>query len=117
MARVKSKAAIRHKKVKAQAKGYHAARRKRFKSAKEAVMHAGAYAYHGRKLKKRDLRTLWSIRISAAVKKLGHSYSKFIGILKKDKIILDRKVLSDIAVKNPDVFEKIVKFTSFTSKK
>jgi large subunit ribosomal protein L20 len=108
MTRVKSKAIIRHRKVKKLAKGYHAARSRRFKQAKEAVMHAGQYAYIGRKLRKRDLRRLWVVRLSAAVKKLGTSYSKFIANLKKEKIELDRKILSDIAVKNPEVFEKIV---------
>jgi len=108
MARVKSKAAIKHRKVLNLAKGFHSARRRRFKVANEAVMHAGAYAFHGRKLKKRDLRSLWIVRLSAAAKSLGTSYSKLISNLKKNKVELDRKVLSDIAAKNPTVFEKIV---------
>lgn len=108
MARVKSKAAIKHRKVLKLAKGYHSARRRRYKVAHEAVMHAGAYAYHGRKLKKRDLRSLWIVRLSAASKLLGTSYSRLINDLKKSKIELDRKILSDIAAKNPTVFEKIV---------
>lgn len=112
MTRVKSKASIKHRKIKKLARGYHSARRKRIKTAKEAILHAGAYAFHGRKLKKRDLRSLWIVRISAAVKELGLSYSKFIDGLKKNKIEIDRKVLSDIAVKNPSVFEKIVKSLS-----
>lgn len=117
MTRVKSKAIIRHRKVRALAKGFHAARRRRFKSANEAVMHAGKYAYVGRKLRKRDLRSLWIIRLSAASKSLGVSYSKLIAALKKEKVEIDRKVLSDIAIKNPNVFEKLVKEFSFTSKK
>lgn len=108
MTRIKSKAAIKHRKIRSLAKGYHAARSRRFKSANEAVMHAGAYAFHGRKLKKRDLRSLWIIRLSAAAKELGTSYSKMIANLKKSKIELDRKVLSEIAAKNPEVFKKIV---------
>lgn len=108
MARVKSKSAIRHRKVRALAKGYHAARRRRYGAAHEAVMHAGAYAFHGRKLKKRDLRSLWITRLGAAAKSLGTSYSKLMAALKNSKIELDRKVLSDIAAKNPGVFEKIV---------
>jgi len=108
MTRVKSKAAIKHRKVLKLAKGYHAARRKRFKQANEAVMHASQYAYIGRKLRKRDLRSLWIVRISAAAKSLGLSYSKLIAGLKANKIELDRKVLSDIAVRNMPVFEKIV---------
>lgn len=115
MARVKSKAIIKHRKIRKLAKGYHAARSRRFKAANEAVMHAGAYAFHGRKLKKRDLRSLWIVRLSAAAKSLGTSYSKLISSLKTAKIELDRKVLSDIAAKNPTVFEKIVE--SFTPKK
>ncbi len=115
MARIKSKAAIKHRKVLKQAKGFHAARSRRYKTAHEAVMHAGAYAFHGRKLKKRDLRSLWIVRLSAAAKSLGTSYSKLINNLKKEKIELDRKVLSDIAAKNPTVFEKIV--TSFKTSK
>ena len=114
MTRVKSKAIIKHRKVRALAKGYHAARSRRFKSANEAVMHAGQYAYHGRKLKKRDLRSLWIVRISAIAKQLGTSYSKVIDDLKKEKIEIDRKILSQLAVKNPDVVKKI--FESFTSK-
>jgi|SRR3989344_902271 len=109
MARVKSKASIKHRKIKALAKGFHAARRRRFKQAKEAVMHAGQYAYIGRKLRKRDLRSIWIVRLSAVAKSLGTSYSKLIASLKKNKIELDRKILSDIAVKNPTVFEKIIK--------
>ncbi|HCR35744.1 50S ribosomal protein L20 [Candidatus Woesebacteria bacterium GWC2_33_12] len=109
MTRVKSKAAIKHRKVLKLAKGYHSARRRRFKQAKEAVMHAGQYAYIGRKLRKRDLRSIWIVRLSATAKQLGTSYSKLIANLKKEKIELDRKILSDIAVKYPEVFEKIVK--------
>ncbi len=94
------------------AKGFRQARSRRIQTAKEAVVHAGAYAYHGRKLKKRDLRSLWIVRLSAAVKSLGFSYSKFIAALKKEKIDLDRKILSDIAIKYPETFKKIVKETS-----
>jgi len=108
MARVKSLASKRHKKIKALAKGFHAARRKRVHAAHEAVMHAGAYAYHGRKLKKRDLRSLWITRLSAAAKLNGTSYSKFIDALKKASIELDRKVLSHVAATDPKVFEQIV---------
>lgn len=108
MTRVKSKAIIKHRKVRALAKGYHAARSRRFKSANEAVMHAGQYAYHGRKLKKRDLRSLWIVRISASCKKLGLSYSKFVDGLKKNKIEIDRKILSELAVKHSESFKAIV---------
>ncbi|MBL7036802.1 50S ribosomal protein L20 [Candidatus Microgenomates bacterium] len=116
MARVKSLAAKKHKKIKKLAKGFVAARRKRFGAANEAVMHAGAYAYHGRKLKKRDLRSLWIVRLSAAAKANGTSYSRFIKALKEAKIEMDRKVLSHIAATDSATFSKIVaKTKKFTS--
>ncbi|QQG41360.1 MAG: 50S ribosomal protein L20 [Candidatus Woesebacteria bacterium] len=111
--RVKSVSARRHRKILARAKGFRQARNQRIQVAKEAVVHAGAYAYAGRKLKKRDLRGLWIIRISAAVKKLGVSYSKFIAGLKKEKIEIDRKILSDIAIHDMETFKKVVKEAGF----
>jgi large subunit ribosomal protein L20 len=120
--RVKSISARRHRKILARAKGFKQARSKRIQVAKEALVHAGAYAYHGRKLKKRDLRTLWISRINAGVKMEGVSYSRFIDALKKEKIELDRKILSEIAALDPETFEKIVlasgvaKKAGFTSK-
>lgn len=98
----------RHKKVLKLAKGYWMSRHKQFKKAKEAVLHAGAYAYTGRKDKKGDFRKLWIIRINAAVRPAGLSYSQFINKLKKKKIDLDRKILAKLAVEYPVVFEKIV---------
>lgn len=115
--RVKSVSAIRHRKMLSRARGYKQARSKRIQVAKEALLHAGAYAYHGRKLKKRDLRSLWIARINAAVRGEGISYSKFILALKKAKIEIDRKILADIAVSEPETFTKIVKETSFTDSK
>lgn len=112
--RVKSVSAIRHRKILTKAKGYKQARSGRIQVAKEAVLHAGAYSYHGRKLKKRDLRRLWITRINAGVKALGTSYSKFIAGLKKEKIEIDRKILSDIAVKDIKTFEKIAKEAGFS---
>lgn len=112
--RVKSVSAIRHRKILARAKGYRQARHSRIQVAKEAVLHAGAYAYHGRKRKKRDLKTLWISRINAGVKGLGISYSKFIAGLKKEKIEIDRKILSDIAVSDLETFKKIVKDAGLT---
>jgi large subunit ribosomal protein L20 len=106
--RVKSVSAIRHRKLLARAKGYKQARHSRYQVAKEAVLHAGAYAYMGRKLKKRDLRTLWISRINAGVKGVGVSYSRFIAGLKKEKIEIDRKILSDIAVHDLETFKKVV---------
>lgn len=113
--RIKSVSAKKHRKILKKAKGFRQARSRRVKVAKEAVLHAGAYAYHGRKLKKRDLRRLWITRLSAAVRSLGINYSKFIAGLKKEKIEIDRKILSEIAVKDPEVFKKIVKEAGFSS--
>src|SRR5216684_395052 len=108
MARVKSPAQIKHRKLRKLTKGFSNARRKRVKPGKEAVVHAGQYAYIGRKLRKRDLRSLWIIRLNAAVRTHGLSYSKFIAGLKKEKIELDRKILSEIAIKDPESFRQIV---------
>lgn len=109
MARVKSTASRKHRKILARAKGFRQARRRRIQTAKEALLHAGQYAYEGRKLKKRDLRALWITRLNAAVREEGLSYSKFINLLKKTKVELDRKILSEIAAKDPGTFKRIVK--------
>lgn len=108
MTRVKSTSSRRHRKVLEAAKGFKQSRRRRYRVAQEAVLHAGTYAYAGRKNKKRDLRSLWITRIGAAVKEEGLSYSKFIASLKKAQIDLDRKILSDIAANDPQTFTKIV---------
>jgi large subunit ribosomal protein L20 len=112
--RVKSVSAIRHRKILARAKGFKQARSKRIQTAKEALVHAGAYAYHGRKLKKRNLRSIWITRINAAVKAVGVSYSRFIAGLVKENIEIDRKILSDIATRDPETFKSIVKEAGFT---
>ena len=83
-------------------------RHKQFKKAKEAVLHAGQYAYVGRKRRKRDFRTLWIIRLNGAVREMGLTYSKFINMLAVKKVGLDRKILSQIAIEYPEVFKKIV---------
>jgi len=98
----------RHKKVLKLAKGYWMTRHKQFKKAKEAVLHAGEYAFKGRKLRKRDFRQLWIIRMNAALRNLGTKYSVFIKKLKDNKIELDRKILSQLAVEQPEVFKKVV---------
>ena len=108
MPRTRSKSAIRHRKVKKAAKGYKHSARRRVKTAKEALLHAGHYAYVGRKLRKRDLRRLWIVRLNAAAREHGISYSKFIARLKKEKIEVDRKILSDIAINDPNTFKEIV---------
>jgi large subunit ribosomal protein L20 len=108
MARVKSIAQRRHRKIKELTKGFGQARRRRIKAGKEAVLHAGQYAYIGRKDRKRDLRKLWIIRLNAAAREHGLSYNQLISGLKKEKIELDRKILSDIAISDPSTFSKIV---------
>ncbi|MDD5469247.1 MAG: 50S ribosomal protein L20 [Candidatus Peribacteraceae bacterium] len=98
----------RHKKIRALAKGYRGMRRTTFKKANEAVMKAGQHAYRDRRRKKRTFRALWIIRLNAAVRAAGISYSQFIKQLKAKQIGLDRKVLSELAIHEPKVFEKIV---------
>lgn len=98
----------KHNKLFNQTKGFTGTKGRLTKDAKEALLHAGAYAYHGRKLGKRDNRALWITRISEATKKEGISYSKFINGLKKAKIELDRKILSELVVNEPEAFSKIV---------
>lgn len=110
MVRVKGGITTRrkHKKVLKMAKGYWMTRHKQIKKAKEAILHAGEYAFAGRKNRKRDFRTLWIIRLNAAVRSLGLTYSSFVSLLKEKKIELDRKVLAQIAVEHPQVFKRIV---------
>ena len=98
----------RRKSVIKKAKGYLGARSKKYTAAKEALLKAGVYAYRDRRAKKRTFRRLWQIRLNAAIRKFGLSYSKFINALKLSKIEIDRKVLSDLAMNDPAVFEKIV---------
>jgi large subunit ribosomal protein L20 len=109
MARVKRgvTARRRHKKILAKAKGYYNARRKVFRVAKQAVTKAAQYAYIGRKNKKRDFRSLWIVRINAAARMYGLSYSRLINGLKKAEIAMDRKVLADLAVHDIAAFGKI----------
>lgn len=99
----------KHKKILKLAKGYQMTRSKLIKRAKEAVLRAGEHAFAGRKNRKRDFRRLWITRISQAVKKEGLSYSKFIKALKEKNIELDRKILADLVVNEPEAFQKIVK--------
>jgi large subunit ribosomal protein L20 len=89
------------------AKGQYGAKSKLFRTATESVDKGQAYAYTGRRLRKRDFRSLWVARINAAVRAHGLTYSRFINALKKANILLDRKVLSDMAIKDPAGFEKL----------
>ena len=109
MARVKRgvTARARHKKVLKLAKGYFNARRKVFRVAKQAVTKAAQYAYIGRKQRKRQFRSLWIVRINAAARMYGLSYSRFMNGLLKANIKLDRKALADIAVHDIAAFGKI----------
>ena len=108
MARVKSTASRKHREMLSRARGFKQARRTRIQTAKEALLHAGQYAYEGRKLRKRDLRGLWIMRLNAAVREQGLSYSKFISLLKKAKVEIDRKILADIAATDLPTFKQIV---------
>ena len=109
MARVKRgvTARARHKKVIHAAKGYYAARRKVYRVAKQAVTKAAQYAYIGRKQRKRQFRSLWIVRINAAARMYGLSYSRFMNGLLKAGIKLDRKALADIAIHDIAAFGKI----------
>ena len=109
MPRVKcaGNAHARRKKVKAKAKGYYGARSRAFRVAKQAVIKAGQYAYRDRRQRKRQFRALWIIRINAAARRFGLSYSRFMNGLAKQGIELDRKVLADLAVNDPEGFGKL----------
>lgn len=100
MARVKRgvTAHARHKKVLDEAKGYYGARRKVYRVAKQAVIKAGQYAYRDRRQRKRQFRRLWIVRINAAAREFGLSYSRFMDGLSKAEVQVDRKVLADLAV-------------------
>ncbi|HIC38890.1 MAG TPA: 50S ribosomal protein L20 [Candidatus Marinimicrobia bacterium] len=98
----------RHRKVIKQAKGYYGARSRNFKAAKDAVWKAGQYAYRDRRQRKRFFRRLWIIRINAAVRQHGLTYSAFIAGLKEKEIELDRKILADMAMNNPTSFAELV---------
>ena len=109
MARVKSARTTRarHKKVLKQAKGYYGAKHYRFRNANQAVLKSLAYAYVGRKDKKRNFRKLWIARINAAARMNGTTYSKMIAGLKKANVTINRKMLSEIAINDPKSFKEI----------
>ena len=110
MARIKGAVTTRkrHKRILKLAKGYRGAKSKQFRTAKEAVMKSLAYAYVGRKQKKRNFRQLWIARISAQAKMNGMNYSTFMNGLKKAGIEMNRKMLSEIAIADPAAFTKLV---------
>ncbi len=111
MARVKrgTNARRRHKKVLKQAKGFHLGRKNIFRLANQALLKSKQNQFKGRKNKKRDFRKLWIIRINAGLKPFEITYSKFINLLTKNNIELDRKILAQLAAEYPSEFEKIVK--------
>ncbi|ERT65052.1 MULTISPECIES: 50S ribosomal protein L20 [Peptoniphilus] len=98
----------RHKKILKQAKGYFGAKSKLFRPANQAVMKSLNYQFFGRKQRKRDFRQLWITRINAACRQNGMSYSKFIAGLKKHEVEINRKMLSEIAINDPQGFAKLV---------
>lgn len=99
----------RRKNILAQTKGYRFDRKSKERVAKEAIKHAGSYAFKHRRAKKREFRQLFTLRINAGVRPLGLSYSKFIDALKKKNVALDRKSLATLAKDHPETFERLVK--------
>ncbi len=110
MARIKGavKTRARRKKVLKLAKGYRGAKSKLYRTANQAVMKSLAYAYRDRKAKKREFRQLWIARINAAARQNGISYSQFMNGLKKNNININRKMLSEIAISDPEAFTQLV---------
>lgn len=107
MSRVKRGGTSQHKKILKKAKGYYGARSRVFRVAKQAVIKAGQYAYRDRRNRKRDMRQLWIARINAAARLYGMSYSRFMHGLKLAGIEVDRKVLSDMAIFNTEIFSEL----------
>jgi len=114
MSRVKTGTVRRtkHKKILASTKGYRGAKHRLLKSAKEAALHAGEYAFSGRKQKKRQKRRLWITQINNLLSEKGLSYNIFINNLNKAEIQIDRKILSDLASNDPQVFDQILQKTT-----
>jgi len=110
MPRVKRgfKARRRRKKILKAAKGYRGGHSKQFRTADTAVSRAGMYAYRDRRTRKREFRSLWIVRINAAAREHGLSYSRFIGGLQRAGVLLDRKVIADMAVHDPAAFSQLV---------
>lgn len=98
----------RHKKVLKRAKGFWGLRSKSVRKAKETLLNGAMRSFHDRKRRKRDFRSLWIVRINAAVRQHGMSYSKFMNGLKRAGVELDRKILADLAVRNPEAFAQLV---------
>ena len=114
MSRVKRGSIPRRRKnrVFEQAEGFRGGRKSRFREAIKTLRKSWEYAYVGRKLRKRDFRALWIQRINAACRENGTSYSRFMNLLKQNKVELDRKVLADMAVHNPEAFKKLTQLSA-----
>lgn len=110
MTRVKRGVAAhkRRKYVLQRTKGFTNRRRTNAIAAKEALLHADSYAYGHRRLRKRDFRKLWTIRVNAAAREQGTTFSRLLGALRKDKVALNKKMLAELAVRNPRAFEAVV---------
>lgn len=115
--RVKSVSSRRHRQTLKLAKGYRMTKHRLYKVAQEAVLHAGQYAFAGRKLRRRDLRAVWITRINAALRSAGTTYSRFISALKSKNIQLDRRTLSDLAVRQPEAFKAVLTAAGFKIQK
>lgn len=98
----------RRKSLLKRVKGYKWGRKSKIRLARPAMLKAGVYAFRDRRAKKREFRNLWNLKINAAVRELGLSYSRFIDLLKKANVVLDRKVLADLAENHPTIFSKVV---------
>jgi large subunit ribosomal protein L20 len=107
-ARGRPSARKKHKKIIKLAKGYRGTRSKLYRRANEAVLRSGEHAFAGRKKRRRDLRKLWITRINAGLKEHGINYSRFINMLSKSNIEIDRKILADLAANNPQAFKQVV---------
>ncbi len=97
----------KHNKLLQQVKGYRGTKNSLIKDAHEAVLHAGEYAFHGRKLRKRNMRRAWITRINGALDEMGHSYSTFINNMNKKDIKIDRKILAQLVTSDPETFKTI----------
>jgi len=115
--RVKSPSSRKHRQTLKLARGYRMTKHRLYKVAQEAVLHAGQYAFAGRKLRRRDLRALWIVRINAALRAVGTTYSRFIAALKTKNILLDRKILAELAVRQPEAFRAVVAAAGFKLQK
>jgi large subunit ribosomal protein L20 len=100
----------RREKILRYTKGFRWGRKSKERAAKEALLHAWTHAFRGRKQKKRDFRRLWNVRVNAAARAEGTTYGRFVAALKRKNVKLDRKILADLALSEPEVFKKVLEF-------